>query len=137
MSPLLYYVIFLKISLSSIIHLIYLISSFFLSFLYTKDNPTLEYHSYRPKKNAPTPIYPQNIQVTLSEGNRPPPNFFSKLVNKNTLLNLNIASYFLNILASLDVYMWFATGGPIKNNEISWPNKTSTKDSRKNVAYGY
>ena len=34
-------------------------------------------------------------------------------MNKNTLLNLNIASYFPNILASPDVSTWFTTGGPI------------------------
>ena len=34
-------------------------------------------------------------------------------MNKNTLLNLNIASYFLNILSSQDVSTWFATGGTI------------------------
>ena len=34
-------------------------------------------------------------------------------MNKNTLLNLDIASYFLNILASLDVLTWFTTGVPI------------------------
>ena len=38
----------------------------------------------------------------------------SKLVNKNTLLNLNIASYFINILASLDESTWLTTDGPIK-----------------------
>ena len=41
------------------------------------------------------------------------PQHLSKLVNKNKLLNLNIASYFLNILASLDVLTWSTTGGPI------------------------
>ena len=44
---------------------------------------------------------------------RPSPQLLSKLVNKNTLLNLNIAFYFLNILASPDVSTWSATGGPI------------------------
>ena len=34
-------------------------------------------------------------------------------MNKNTLLDLNIASYFLNILASPDVPTWFTTGGTI------------------------
>ena len=37
----------------------------------------------------------------------------SRLVNKNTLLNLNIASYFLNIFASPDASTWSTTGGPI------------------------
>ena len=34
-------------------------------------------------------------------------------MNKNTILNLNIASYFINILASPDVSSWSTTGGPI------------------------
>ena len=34
-------------------------------------------------------------------------------MKKNTLVNLNIASYFLNILVSLDVSKWFTTGIPI------------------------
>ena len=63
--------------------------------------------------NAPIPIYPQNMQAKLSEQNRPPPKELSKLVNNNTTLNLNIASYFLNILDSPDVSTWFTTGGPI------------------------
>ena len=41
------------------------------------------------------------------------PQHFSKLVNRNTVLNLNIASYFLNVLASPDVLTWSNTGGPI------------------------
>ena len=63
--------------------------------------------------NAPIPIYPQNIQVLLSEQNQPPPKHLSKLVNNNTTLNLNIISYFLNILDSPDVSTWYTTGGPI------------------------
>ena len=53
------------------------------------------------------------MQVTLSEENILPPFFLSKLVNNNTNLNLNIASYFLNILAPPDVLTWFTTGAPI------------------------
>ena len=34
-------------------------------------------------------------------------------MNKNILLNLNIASYFFHILASPDVSTWLTTGGPI------------------------
>ena len=34
-------------------------------------------------------------------------------MNKNTILNLNIASYFINILASTDVSTWSTIGGPI------------------------
>ena len=34
-------------------------------------------------------------------------------MNNNKILNLNIASYFLNILASPDVSTWSTTGGPI------------------------
>ena len=70
----------------------------------------LEDCSYRATNNAPTQIYPQYTQVTFSEEKRTSPKHLSKLVNKNTLLTLNIASYFLNILASPDVSTWFTTG---------------------------
>ena len=69
----------------------------------------LEDHSCISTTNALTPIYPKKIQVTLSEENRPPPKHLSKLVNKKTFLNLNIASYFLNILASPNLLTWFNT----------------------------
>ena len=36
-----------------------------------------------------------------------------KLVDNNTTINLKIASYFLNILASPDESKWNTTGGPI------------------------
>ena len=38
----------------------------------------------------------------------------SKLVNNNKMLNLNIASYYLNVLASPDESTWSTTGGLIK-----------------------
>ena len=79
-----------------------------------KDNPTLEDHSYISTYNLLIPIYPKNIQFILSEQKRPPPKHLSKLENNNTTMNLNVASYFLNILASPDVSTWFTTGGPIK-----------------------
>ena len=82
-------------------------------FIYATEKPTLEDHSNKSTNNVPTPIYPQSIQVTLSEGKIPSPKHLSKLVNKNTLLNLNIASYFLNITAFPDVSTWIATGGSI------------------------
>ena len=62
--------------------------------------------------NVPTPIYSQK-KLPLSEEKRPTPQHLNKLVNKNTILNLNIASYFLNILASPDESTWSTTGGPI------------------------
>ena len=74
----------------------------------------MEYHSDKSTNNVPTPIYPQKIKVTLSEEKSPSPQHLSKLANKNTLLNLNIAYYFINILDSPDVLTWFNTGGPIK-----------------------
>ena len=82
-------------------------------FICATENPTLEDHSYRSTYNVPTPIYPPKIQVPFSEERRPSPQHFSKLVNKNTWLNLKIASYFLNILASPDLSTWSTTGGPI------------------------
>ena len=72
-----------------------------------------EDHLYRPINNSTIPIYPKNIQVTLSEQNRPPPKNLSKLVNNNTTMNLNIASYFLSTSAPPDVLTWFATGRTI------------------------
>ena len=81
----------------------------------------LEDHSNRSTNNVPTPIYPQNIQVTFSEEKRLSSKHLCKLVNKSTLLSLNIASYFLNILASLDVSTWFTTCGPI-TKKTSWHN---------------
>ena len=85
--------------------------SFRLSIPYARENPTLEYHSYISTNNAPTPINPKKIQVTLSEENRPSPKHLSRLVNKNTFLNLNIAFYSIDILASPDVLKWFTTNG--------------------------
>ena len=49
----------------------------------------------------------------MSEEKIPSPQHLSRLVDKKTLLNLNIASYFINILASPDVSTWLTTGGPI------------------------
>ena len=71
----------------------------------------MEDHSNKSSTNQPTSIYPQKI--LLLEEKSPSPQHFSKLVNKNAILNLNIASYFLNILASPDVSTWSTTGGPI------------------------
>ena len=44
-------------------------------------------------------------------------------MNKNTVHNLNIVSYFLNVLASPDVSTWSTTGGPI-NKTIKRPGLT-------------
>ena len=74
----------------------------------------LEDHSYISTKNIPTPIHPQNIQVTLSEEKIPSPKYLSKLVNNNKTLNLNSTSYYLNVLASPDESTWSTTGVPIK-----------------------
>ena len=63
--------------------------------------------------NAMITIYPQNIQVKLSEENRPPTKHLSKIVKNNTIINLNTVSYFFNILASPYASTWFTTGGPI------------------------
>ena len=122
MSPLLYVVTLLMINLS-------FIQIFHLSFCYTKENPTLEDHSYRSINNAPISIYPKEIQVTLSEQNRPQPKHLFKIVKNNKTLKLNITSYFLNILDSPYVSARFATGVTI--TKTNWPNKTSSKDSIK------
>ena len=81
-------------------------------FLYATENPTLEDHSNKSSTNVPTPIYPKKIQVPVTEEKTSPQNL-SKLVNRKTILKLNIASYFLNILAYPDVLTWSTTGGPI------------------------
>ena len=81
-------------------------------------------------RNAPIPIYTKKIQVTLSEQNRPLQKYLSKLVNNNTTMNMNIDSYFLNILASSYVLTWFTTGGPITK---TIKNLGLTKHSQKTV----
>ena len=86
--------------------------SFHILFIYATDNPTLEDHSNKSSPNELTPIYPK--QIPLLEEKIPLPQHLSKLVNKNTILNLNIASYFLNILASPDVSTWSTYGGPCR-----------------------
>ena len=85
---------------------------FHILFLYATENPTLVYHSNKSSPKELTPIYPQK-QLPLLEEKIPTPQHLSKLVNNNTILNLNIASYFLNILASPNVSTWSTTGGPI------------------------
>ena len=73
----------------------------------------------------------------------PTPQHLSKLVNNNTIFNLNIASYFLNILSSLDVSTWPTTGGHInktikhigitrhhrKTVEITWQMVNKCKET--------
>ena len=111
-SLLLYYFIFLNISFSFLFFILFM--CFHIIFLYTTENPMLENHSNKSTNNVPTPMYLQKIQVPLSEEKRPSPQHLSKLVNKNTLLNLNITSYFPNILASPDVSTWSTICGFIK-----------------------
>ena len=106
-----YYVIFLNISFYLLFFV--LIICFHIVFPYATENPTLEDHSNKSSTNVPTPIYPKEKKLPLSEEKETSPQHFSKLVNKNTILNLNIASYFLNILASPDVSTWSTTGGPM------------------------
>ena len=72
----------------------------------------LEDHSNKSSTNQPTLIYSKKKLPVLEERSTTPQHL-SKLVNKNTILNLNIASYFLNILASPDESTWSTTGGPI------------------------
>ena len=68
-------------------------------------------HSNKSSPNELSPISPKKL--SLLEEKSPTPQHSSKLVNKHTILNLNIAYYFLNILASPDVSTWSTTGGPI------------------------
>ena len=57
--------------------------------------------------------YILKTKLPLSEEKGPSPQNLSKLVNNKIILNLNIASYFLNILASPDELTWSTTGGAI------------------------
>ena len=86
--------------------------SFHIFFLYATENPTLEDHSNKSYTNQPSSIYTKKKLPLLEEKSTSPQHFY-KLVNKNTILNLNIASYLLNILASPDESTWSTTGGPI------------------------
>ena len=106
---LLYYFIFLNISFYFLFFILFI--CFHIIFIYATEDPTLEYHSNKSSTNVPTPIYPKkNFHCQKKKTS---PQHFSKLVNKNTILNLNIASYFLNILTSPDVSTWSTTGGAI------------------------
>ena len=102
-SLLLYCVTLLIISLSFVHHLIYHL--FIFHFFTLKIT-----HFWKITYIDPSKIHIFQITSKIS---RPPPKHFSKLVNNNTTLNLNIASYFLNILASPYVLTWFTTVGPI------------------------
>ena len=72
-----------------------------------------EDHFNKSSTTVPTPIYSPKNTGSVVRRKSPSTQHLSKLVNKNTILKLNIASYFLNILASLDVSTWSTTGGPI------------------------
>ena len=49
----------------------------------------------------------------MLEGKIPTPQHLSILVNNDKIINLNIASYFLNVLDSPDEATWSTKGGPI------------------------
>ena len=78
----------------------------------------ISYHLYlRYREPIISQLTDSNIspkKLPLLEEKIPTPQHLSKLVNKNKILNLNIASYFLNILASPDESTWSTTGGLIK-----------------------
>ena len=109
-SSLLYYVIFLIISFYFLFFVLFI--CFRIIVLYATENPMLEDHSNKPTKNVPTLIYPKKYKFHCQK-KKMTPQHLSKLVNKNTILNLSIASCFLNILASPNVSTWSTTGGPI------------------------
>ena len=129
----LYYVIFFNISLSSIIRLIFLFS-YLLSLRYREPNTgrSLELIIYQS-----TNFNISQKKLPLLEEKSPTPQHLSKLVNNNTILNLNIASYFLNILASQDASTWSTIGGPM-NKTIKHLGLTIPSSSQiiKNVSYG-
>ena len=92
-------------------------SSFYLS--------VIIFHFFTPKINQRRKInhlYPWNIHQfqfipknssLIVRKKRPPQKHLSKLVDNNKTINLNIAFYFLNILASSDVLPWYTTRGTI------------------------
>ena len=102
-SQLLSYVIFLNVSSSFLFFVLFI--CFRVIFLYSTENPTMEDDSNKSTNNVPTPIYPQKIKVPLSEEKRPSPQHLSKLVNKNILLNLNIAYFFKYISLTICIDM--------------------------------
>ena len=68
------------------------------------------------RRKIPTPELTQislQKKPPLLEEKIPTPQHLVKLVNNNKTLNLNIASYFLNVLASPDESTWSTKGGPI------------------------
>ena len=65
------------------------------------------------KSNTRTESNISPKQIPLLEEKIPTPQHLSKLVNNNKILNLNIACYFLNVLASPDESTWSTKGGPI------------------------
>ena len=97
------------ISLPFLHHLIYLFSYFICS------------HQIKPctgrsltyiHEKTPIPIYLQNIVSLIYQKQLQPKHMF-KLVNIKKTLNLNIVSYFINILASPDGSTRNTIGGPI------------------------
>ena len=104
--------------------LLVLLISFRILFLYALENksPPNELAQISPQKTSivrrkksntrtDTNISPKKLP--LLEEKSPTPQHLSKLVNNNKTLNLNIASYFLNVLASPDESTWSTKGGPI------------------------
>ena len=68
------------------------------------------------EEKSPTPELTQislQKKLPLLEEKFPTPQHLYKLVDNNKILNLNIASYFLNVLASPDESTWSTKGGPI------------------------
>ena len=107
----LYYDIFLNIRFFFVLRLIYLFSYHFSSFVCS--------HQRKPIKKTPIQIYSKDIEVSLINQKQPSPKHMIKLANNNTTLNLNITSYFLNILTSPDESTWNTIGGPItKKNHL-------------------
>ena len=102
-SLLLYYVIFLNTRFFFL---------FFVLFIRFLPFSLMIHKTQRWKITWRNPLKMYRIQY-IPKKERTPPQHLSKLVNKNKLLNLNVAFYFLNILASLDVLTWSTTGGPI------------------------
>ena len=103
-------------SWKSAYHLFMILLIYFnLSFLYAGKKRTLEDHFHISTNNAPTQIYPKKFKLHCKKENRLPPKQLSRLVNKNTFLNLNTTFYFFNFLVSSGVLTWFTTNGNHRN----------------------
>ena len=93
---------------------------FHLFFLYDKDKPTLEDHSYRSTNNAPTPLYPKRFKLHFQKKTDRHQSICLEFLMKKYCLTSTLP-FFPNILVSPDVLTWLATNGNHRKSiEIMW-----------------